>query len=171
MEILKKIVYGIDIFNEKICRIFSYLTFFLIFSLTYEVISRYVFNNPTQWSFDATYFSCSLFLALGMAHTWRAGEHVNVDFIIVKFPKRVAAGINAFFMIVLFFLTWVGIVRVLYPHVLNSWALKERSMTGFMPPIYPYKTWILVGIIFLLLQGVSEFIRYIHVMITGDESL
>lgn len=171
MGFIKLLVRIINAVTAAIARTMSYLIFLLILTLTYEVVARYGFNAPTQWSFDATYFLASLILILGMAYTWQEKGHVSVDLISARLPRRVNAGIQAVFIIGLFFFCWFNIFQVMLPHLQSSWALKERSMTGFMPPIYPYKTWIFVGVILLLLQGIVEFIKEVRVLLTGDESL
>lgn len=169
MVALKLVMKAINTINEKIAKAFSFLIFLLIATLTYEVIARYGFNKPTQWSFDATYFISSLILVLGLAYTWQIGGHVSVDLITGTLPRRVNAAIRVIFIAGLFYLCWSNIFRVMIPHLQSSWFLKERSMTGFMPPIYPYKTWIFVGVAMLLLQGIVEFLKELHVLITGDE--
>jgi TRAP-type mannitol/chloroaromatic compound transport system permease small subunit len=169
MTALKLLIKVINVINEKIAKAFSFLIFLLVLTLTYEVVARYAFNKPTQWSFDATYFISSLILVLGLAYTWQIGGHVSVDLITTKLPRRVNAALKVLFIITLFFLCWFNIFRVMLPHLQSSWALKERSMTGFMPPIYPYKTWIFAGVALLVLQGVVEIIKELHVLITGDE--
>jgi TRAP-type mannitol/chloroaromatic compound transport system permease small subunit len=154
----------IDAISATIARWASLLILLLIMTLTYEVVVRYGFNAPTQWSYDATYFISSLFLILGMAYTWQQDGHVSVDLISSKIPRRVNAGLQAFLMIVLFFFCWFNIFRVMIPHLQSSWLLKERSMTGFMPPVYPYKTWIFFGVALLVLQGVVQFIKEMKVV-------
>ncbi len=53
----------INMFNEKIARIASFCMPLMILALIYEVVARYVFDAPTTWSSDATYFLCSLALS------------------------------------------------------------------------------------------------------------
>ncbi len=169
MKTIIEIVKMINSFNEKVARYVSYLIFLLILTLTYEVVVRYGFNSPTQWSFDMTYFLCSAAMILGMAYTWQSGGHVAVDLIANKLPRRVAAGLNVFFMIILFFLCWIGIFWVFTPHLLNSWQILERSTTGYMPPIYPYKTWVYIGVAMLILEGIVVFIKELYILIKGEE--
>lgn len=169
MTALKMLMTVINVINEKIAKAFSFLIFLLVLTLTYEVVARYGFNKPTQWSFDATYFISSLILVLGLAYTWQIGGHVSVDLITTKLPRRVNAALKVFFILTLFFLCWLNIFRVMIPHLQSSWMLKERSMTGFMPPIYPYKTWIFAGIGLLVLQGIVELIKETYALITGRE--
>lgn len=171
LTFLKLLIKVINFTTAIIAKTASFIIFLLILTLTYEVVSRYGFNAPTQWSYDLTYFLASLILILGMAYTWQEKGHVAVDLISSMLPRRVTAAIHVFFILVLFFFCWFNILRAMLPHLQSSWALKERSMTGYMPIVYPYKTWISVGVLLLLLQGVVEFIKELRVLLTGDESL
>lgn len=159
----------IESINEKIAKIASYCLIFLILSLVYEVFARYVFNAPTVWSSDATYFLCSIAIIFAMAYTWQVGGHVSVDMILVKFPVKVQAFWNVFFMLTMFFLCWILIVWAMVPNVIESWRILERSSIGYFPPIYPYKTWILIGTFMLVLQGFNVFIKEIYRLIKGKE--
>jgi len=159
----------VDVINEKIAKMTSYCLILLILSLVYEVIARYAFNAPTVWSSDATYFLCSIALIFTMAHTWQTGGHVSVDMLLVKFPVRIQACLNVFFLLTLFFLCWVMILWAMAPHVIESWRILERSSIGYYPPIYPYKTWILIGTFLFVLQGVNVFIKEWYRLIKGKE--
>ena len=159
----------VESFNEKIAKITSYCLILLILSLVYEVFARYAFNAPTAWSSDATYFLCSIALIFAMAYTWQTGGHVSVDIILLKLPVKVQAFLNVFFMLTLFFLCWLMIVGVMVPDVIESWRILERSSIGYFPPIYPYKTWILIGTIMLVIQGFNVFIKELYRLIHGKE--
>ena len=159
----------INIVNEKIARLASFCLPLLILALIYEVVARYAFNAPTTWSGDATYFLCSIALVLALAYTWQVGGHVSVDMILVKFPVRVQAFLNVFFLLTMFFLCWFLIVWAMVPTVIESWRILERSTIGYFPPIYPYKTWILIGTLMLVLQGVNVFIKELYRLIKGKE--
>jgi TRAP-type mannitol/chloroaromatic compound transport system permease small subunit len=159
----------IESINEKIAKITSYCLILLILSLVYEVFARYVFSAPTVWSSDATYFLCSIAIIFAMAYTWQMGGHVSVDMILVKFSVKAQAFWNVFFMLTMFFLCWILIVWAMVPNVIESWRILERSSIGYFPPIYPYKTWILIGTFMLVLQGVNVFIKEIYRLIKGKE--
>jgi len=159
----------VETINEKVAKITSYCLILLILSLVYEVFARYVFNAPTTWSSDATYFLCSIALIFAMAYTWQTGGHVSVDMILVKLPVKVQAFLNVFFMLTMFFLCWLMIIGVMVPHVIESWRILERSSIGYFPPIYPYKTWILIGTLMLVIQGINVFIKELYRLIKGKE--
>lgn len=159
----------INIVNEKVARIVSFCIPLLILSLIYEVVARYAFDAPTTWSSDATYFFCSIALVFTLAYTWQVGGHVSVDMLLVKFPVKVQAFLNVFFMLTMFFVCWIMIVGVMVPDAIESWRILERSTIGYFPPIYPYKTWLLLGTIMLVFQGVNVFIKELYRLINGKE--
>jgi TRAP-type mannitol/chloroaromatic compound transport system permease small subunit len=165
MLVIDTIIWIIDKINEKISKAVSFLVFALILTLTYEVIARYFFGAPTQWSFNLTYFISSFFLMLSMGYTWQCKEHVAVDLISSKMPEKVTAALTIVFIMGLFFLAWTNIGRVMYNDMIRSWILQERSTIGSMPPAYPYKTWIFVGVLLLLLQGVSQLLKEFLVLL------
>jgi TRAP-type mannitol/chloroaromatic compound transport system permease small subunit len=55
------------------------------------------------------------------------------------------------------------------PEVIQSWRILERSSIGYFPPIYPYKTWILIGTLILVLEGINVFIKELYRLIHGKE--
>jgi TRAP-type mannitol/chloroaromatic compound transport system permease small subunit len=169
MKTVIAIMKMIEIFNEKVAKIASYCLILLILSLVYEVFARYVFSAPTAWSSDATYFLCSIALIFAMAYTWQTGGHVSVDMLLVKFPVKVQAFLNVFFMLILFFLCWFLIIGQMVPDAIQSWRILERSAIGYFPPIYPYKTWILIGTLMLVIQGINVFIKELYRLIKGKE--
>lgn len=164
---MKTIIDILDLINEKIAKVVSYLAIILILQLVYEVFCRYILDKPNIWSFDATYFISSFFIIFGMAYTWKIGGHVGVDLFSSKMQPRVKAAIFCIFMLVLFFPAWGNIVREMLINAIMSWSIHERSTAGSMPPVYPYKTWMLAGVVMLMVQGVSQFLKSLHVVITG----
>ncbi|PKM88643.1 MAG: hypothetical protein CVU87_07065 [Firmicutes bacterium HGW-Firmicutes-12] len=165
---MKTIINAIDIMNEKVAKFFSYLSMLLVLQLVYEVICRYVFNKPNLWSFDATYFISSIVVVFGLAYTWKIGVHVGVDLFSGYMPRRVKAAVFLFFMVTLFFTTWGNIVLVMLKNTMYSWEIKETALMGSMPPVYPFKTWMMAGILLFFVQGISESLKSLHILITGN---
>jgi len=69
MNLLRRFLAAIDKINEVMAKTFAWAMFILVLTMTYEVISRYLFDSPTIWSYDVSYFLGSLTLMLGMAYT------------------------------------------------------------------------------------------------------
>jgi TRAP-type mannitol/chloroaromatic compound transport system permease small subunit len=166
-----KLIFGlVDRANELLAKLFSWSIVLLVLTMTYEVISRYVFGAPTLWSYDVSYFLSSLMIMMGMAYTLRIKGHVNIDIVYSRFSPRARALLDVVFALILFFPLFVLIMAAMIPHVMFSWRIEERSWVGtWLPIIYPYKTWVAVGVGMLLVQGTVEFLRNLYVAITGGE--
>jgi TRAP-type mannitol/chloroaromatic compound transport system permease small subunit len=73
-------------------------------------------------------------------------------------------------MLIFFFPVWIGLFYKLIPFVYLSWKIGERSMESYWRPIlYPFKTVMPIGVFLLLLQGISEFIRSLFMLIKKKE--
>jgi len=170
LHILKTVLGTIDKVNEVIAKAFSWLMIALVLTMTYEVVMRYGFSSPTIWSYDVSYFLSSLVLMMGMAYTLKIKGHVNIDIFYNRFSTRTKAILDVVFALTLFFPLWILMSKAMFAHVKFAWVMKEKSWVGsWLPIIYPFKTWVTVGVVMLLIQGVAEFIRDLYVAITGGE--
>lgn len=55
----------IDTLNKYIGKAAAWLVPLLILELVYDTIARYVFNAPTEWSYDVTYMLYGAIFMLG----------------------------------------------------------------------------------------------------------
>ena len=165
MNSLDKILKGIDLINVKVGSFSKWLIVILTFILVYEVILRYVFNAPTIWAFDFSYMLGGSFFTLGMGYTLLKNAHVRIDIISSRLSRRAQAIIDIVISVLLFFPSFGLLLFHLIPYVYDSWATGEKSLESFWrPPIYPFKTVLLLSVIFLLLQGIAVFIRTLRVL-------
>lgn len=156
----ERLLRAIDGLNAWLCRLSSTLLLLLVGTLTYEVVMRYLFESPTLWSYDMSYMLASFALVLAMGHVLQLNEHVRVDLLHQLLSPRAAAALDAILYLLLFFpFVWV-LFLVLPSHLLRSWQMGERYTAGtWLPPIYPFKTWVAIGMALLALQGVAQFAR------------
>lgn len=161
----------IDSLNAFLSRFSSIFTILLVLTLTYEVAMRYLLRNPTLWSFDMSYMLTSLFLVLSMGHLLQRNEHVRIDLLSQYLPPRFRAVLEVLLYIVLFFPFFFVLFSVMPGHVANSWRIGERYTAGtWLPPIYPFKTWVMVGMLLLGLQAVVQFLRALRLSLKGEEA-
>lgn len=57
----------------------------------YEVIVRYIFNAPTEWTLDLSIYLLLWFSYASVASLQKANRHVKVDLVISHFPPRTRA--------------------------------------------------------------------------------
>lgn len=168
MTAFRKLGFVIERFNKKVSQISSWSLILLIFIMAYEVIARYIFNSPTRWSYEMSYFLSSFFIMMSMAYTLQTKNHVSIDIIYNKFSERNKIILSLIFTIVFFFPMWTLISYYMVPQVIHSFQTSEKSSYGsWLPVIWPFKAWILFGLLMLLLQGLVEFIRDLHRLFSG----
>lgn len=162
----------VDTFSEWTGRCVGWLVLVLTFVIGYDVALRYLFNAPTKWAYEMSYQIGGVFFWLGAAYALKHGSHVRIDIFYSRFSRRTKALLDAALYLLLFFPVWIGLTYFLYPYIMHSWHIQERAMMGFWQPIiYPFKTTMIMGSTFLLLQGTAEFLRSILILLgEGEDS-
>ncbi len=162
----------IDSLNSGVARIVKWLVLLLAFINCYEVIMRYLFNQPTIWAFDLSYMLGGSFFALGMGYTLLTKTHVRVDVFYVNWSKKTRALVDVILSLFVFFPTFGVLAYKLVPWVIRSWEREERASGSFwLPPIYPFKTIILIAAVLLILQGISELCKNVQTLRAKKEEL
>ncbi len=141
----------------------------LIVELVYDTIARYIFNAPTEWSYDISYMLYGTIFMLGSAYTLLIEEHVRIEIIYGKVSPKSKAIIDAICYILFFFPSIGALLYFGGKFALRSWQMLEASgVSMWSPPIYPFKTIIPLAAILLMAQGIVKFVRCI-VLIFGEK--
>jgi TRAP-type mannitol/chloroaromatic compound transport system permease small subunit len=168
MKILLGLSKGIDAFSRWTGIIFSYLMIPLTILIVYEVITR-SFRFPTVWSFEMSNFLYGSHFMLVAAYGLLYKSHVSIDLVSGRFSKKTQAALSLICYLLMYF-PFIGVL--LYygsSYAINSWQMLEKSWSIWGPPLYPVKTVIPVTAAMLLLQGISEVIKAIDVLVEERE--
>ena len=153
-------IVNIDKFSKWVGNIVCWILMPLIFAMTYEVLARKLFLAPTIWVYDISRFLYGALFMLGAAYALSKGVHIRADFLYRNFKTKNQGKID-FWLYLLFY--FPGLIVFLYMtigFVGESIQRGEKGMdTTWMPYMWPIKTCLLVGIIFLLIQGISELFK------------
>ena len=153
-------IVNIDKFSKWVGNVVCWILMPLIFAMTYEVLARKLFLAPTIWAYDISRFLYGALFMLGAAYALSKGVHIRADFLYRNFKTKNQGKID-FWLYLLFY--FPGLLVFLYMtigFVGESIQRGEKGMdTTWMPYMWPIKTCLLVGIIFLLIQGVSELFK------------
>ena len=166
---IQNILLTIDKISTFVGQAFSWLIVSLTFMITWEVVSRYAFDNPHPWAFDVMIMMYGTVFMMAGAYTLSKNGHVRGDVLYGFFSPRVQASLDLllyflFFIPGVFALAWAG-----YNFAGEAWAINEHSnVTADGPPVYPFKTILPVAGAFLLLQGVVEIIRCVICIRDGE---
>ncbi len=153
-------IINIDKFSKWIGNVVCWILMPLIFAMTYEVFARKLFHAPTIWAYDISRFLYGALFMLGAGYALSKGVHIRADFLYRNFKTKNQGTID-FWLYILFY--FPGLIVFLYMtigYVGESIQRGERGMdTTWMPYMWPIKTCLLVGIVFLLIQGISELLK------------
>jgi TRAP-type mannitol/chloroaromatic compound transport system permease small subunit len=157
---MQKILIFIDKFSTWMGQAFAWLIVLLTLSISYEVFSRYVFDAPHAWMFDATNMMYGTLFMMAGAYTLSKNGHVRGDVLYGFFMPRTQAWIDLILYVLFFIpgviaLAWAG-----WGFFQDSLAQNEHSsVAADGPPIYPFKFIIPLSGALLLMQGVVEIVR------------
>lgn len=135
----------------------------LVLLLCFEVVSRYVFNSPTKWSYESATHMGVLIAYGGWAYVLRHRAHVRIDIIYAHLSPKGKAVVDLICDLFLFFplitaMTYAAVNKLLFSLSMNE-ILTE---TNWYPPAWPIRIIVLLGLCMFLLQGVAEFTRNLY---------
>lgn len=157
----------IDKTNEWAGKIAAYLVLYIMLTLTYEVIARYIFNAPTIWVYELNAYAFCFYTALAGGYVMLHNAHVNVEIIYEKFSPKRKALINVLTSVCFFSVIIILIWKSGYA-AWESWEAREESFSLLASPIYPSKMIVPIGGFLFLLQGIAKLIRDIIMLTRGD---
>ena len=165
---MAKTIVKIDKFSKLVGNIVCWITAPLILGMVYEVFARKLFLAPTIWAYDMSRFLYGALFMLGAGYALSKGIHIRADFLYRNFKIK-TQGLVDFVLYLLFY--FPGLIVSLYMttgFVQESIMRGERGMdTTWMPYMWPIKTCLWFGIVFLLIQGVSELFKSYYAATKG----
>ncbi len=141
------------------------VVFPLIAAMVYEVISRYLFSRPTVWAFDISYMLMGSIFLLGTSYALLIGQHVNVDFIHDRLPKRAIAAIDLIGYVVLAGMS-AWITFALFKYMADAYRSGEGTgVSAWNPQVWPYRLVYVVGFGLFTLQVLAKAIENALILI------
>jgi C4-dicarboxylate transporter DctM subunit len=134
--------------------------FFLLaiaFLTTYEVIVRYAFNSPTNWTLDLSIYLLIWFAYACLASLQKNRRHVRVDLLITHFSPRTREiwEITTTF-IFLFFILWM--IYYVTEYAVSSYRNQEYGWAMWRVLLWPVKAALPFGTILLGLYLVKDLV-------------
>ena len=160
---MAKTITLIDKFSLRIGQIVCWITLPLCFAMVYEVLARYIFVAPTMWAYDMSRFMYGAMFMLGAGYALSKGVHIRADFIYRNWRPRTQGLIDAVLYIVFYFPGLIVFLFMATDYASLAWIRGEKGMdTAWMPHMGPIKTALPLGVLFLIIQGVSELLKSIY---------
>ncbi len=157
---MSKSIINIDKFSKRVGSVVCWILMPLIFAMTYEVLARKLFLAPTIWAYDISRFLYGALFMLGAGYALSRGVHIRADFLYRNFKIKNQGLIDFWLYLLFYFPGLIVFFYMTFGFVVESIQRGERGMdTTWMPYMWPIKTCLLIGIIFLLIQGFSELLK------------
>lgn len=144
----------------------AWLNVILVLLLCIDVSMRYLLNLSFNWVIELEWHIFGLIFLLNSAYTYQKDKHVRVDIFYHDFSDKKKALVNLFGNI-FFLLPWCIIaIHTCTKYAANSFYIKENSPNpGGLPAMYIIKSFMVLGFILLLLQGLILIIQQIKTLV------
>lgn len=154
-----------DSLNNRIGCAMAWLTAAVVILMCGNVMLRYLFNAGAPWQIELVLALHAATFLGAMGYTLQSGEQVRVDVFYSRFNPRQKAWVDLLGTIILLFPLCIALMVFSWDFVSSSWQLREASNEyNGLQGIFLLKTFLLIGPILLMLQGVSLAIRAYEIL-------
>jgi len=160
MHILKKFYHYVGLASEWSGRVVMVAVAVLIVTITYDVFMRYVFNDPTRWSYTLSYMLGTAVIALGLPYVYYRNSNVRVDVVYSKLSPVGKLIVDICLTILFFFPLIFMLTKVFGQDAWQAYVTGEIATESVWYPLFwPFKTVVFLGFLLLFLQGITTFMR------------
>lgn len=169
MTFLRRFAGAVERLNDVIGGAIRWLALLMVLFGAYNALARYATRhagmalssnalNELQW------YMFSLIFLLGAAYGFRHDVHVRVDVLYQRLSARGRAWIEILGTVFFLLPFSVLMLKVSWPVVRASWAVRETSPDPGGLSRYPIKATVLICFALLTLQGLAHVVRQIDVL-------
>ena len=167
---MRKVVRVIDAISEGAGKVGAVAVIALILVLGVKVIARYVFNTPTIWAYEMASMLGVTVAYLAWAYTLRHHGHVRVDVFYARWSRRRQALVDVILTLLLFFPLVLVLVYFSADRLEFALSVSERLIeSNWYPPAWPIRTVMVMGYFLLVLQGIAQLTRDLHMLVRNKE--
>ena len=167
MRTLLWIFNKLDWLSRQLGWIAGGLTIVMMVAVMREVVGRYFFHSPSDWSLELCGYLLVALAYLAAADTELADGHIRIDFLYGRFKgkKKLLADI----VIPLIGVCWSLIVVWQGAKLaFHSLAIGACSADAMMWPLFPSQILVPVGAALLVLVFIGKVIRNLNLLIKGE---
>ena len=149
---------GIKAVIETAGKCFSLIILVIMAIVSFEVISRYVFNAPTSWAWVINKQLFGVFVLIGGSFALIHDSHIKIEMIWEHFPNRIKILVRWLTLIcALCFLG--GLLWKSSLMAMIAWQTHEKATGVFKLPLYPLKMFMPLSVALFILGCIAVFGR------------
>ncbi|MBE0597035.1 MAG: TRAP transporter small permease [Desulfuromonadales bacterium] len=154
---MKKTAHRFETIITLLSKGMSLLLLVIMVLVTWEVVSRYVFNNPTSWVWPVNKQLFGFYVLLAGTFTLIKGGHIRIEILHDRFPvrfKRMVSWLSCFLAVSFTgALVWQG-----WKMGWESYQVRELANGVFKIQLYPLKLFLPVAALVMLIAAVIFFV-------------
>ena len=89
MNFLRYPINLINFISQTLGHFASTFYLLIVFFTTYEVLMRYVFNDPTNWVFETCVYLSASAICMAGPYVTKEQSHISITTILEQFPKKI----------------------------------------------------------------------------------
>jgi len=144
------------------------VTLVMMVAIVREVVGRYFFHCPSDWSLELSEYMLVALAYLGAPYTELTDGNIRIDFIYGRYTPRVRAWadifINSLAMLWSGMLVWQG-----WRLAWESWQLGARSSQAMAWPLFPSQVLVPIGALLVCLVLMLKIWRSIRFLAAGGK--
>ncbi len=153
----------VSLFDKKMAEFAGWVIIVMMLTISYDVAMRYIFGAPTTWSFEINRYMLIMVVFFGGPWALPAGGHVAVDIFTEKASEKgralmeAATSLMAIVYMSMFFVESAAFT-------INAWTNNIKSTEYLGWPLWPMRSFLVIGSFFLGLEFIFRFIRNIAIL-------
>ncbi len=132
----------------------------LVLDMMYEVVARRVFDSPTLWAYDVAYMSNGAIFLLAAGYTLLHNEHIRIDFLSTRLPRKVQETANILAYLILFWFLWYAAEGTINEFVIAYETGELEPTSPWAPKIWPFYLAMMLGVCAFFLQCVAQCVKH-----------
>jgi len=159
MKFLLRISRGVDRLNEQIGRVVLWLILIAVLISAGNAIIRKAFDTSSNAWLEVQWYLFSAVFLLCAGYTLLRNEHVRIDVLLHRLPKRTQIWIDIFGLVFFLLPAAVLIAWLAWPIFVRAYVSHEMSENAGGLVRWPVYILAPAGFALLALQGLSELIK------------
>ena len=127
----------------------------LVASVSWQVISRYIFSSPSSWTEEVARFLLIWIAVLGAAYAFRTSAHLGLDIVPKKLIGKPAKMLKLFTLLVVVAFSVAVLIIGGGGLVALTWELKQYSAVLGLPIAFVYSVIPITGTIICIYAAAS----------------
>jgi len=159
---------GIDAFSAFCGKIISWITPIIFMVMVWEIFLRYAFTAPTLWAYDVSRMLYGALFMAGSGYALLRGVHIRADFLYRTWSPRNQGRVDLALYILLYFPGMLLFLWTASEFFIEAAQRGERlDDTAWRPYVAPVRFALWLGVLLLIIQGISETLKSYYAATRG----